>query len=118
MYYLHRRYTTQPQNKILQTKKFSLKKCSYLDPIKTSRKQCNCLIRAILQSAYGAPIPVFLLIKTMFFRLIFSIYYLLTLLPSAHIIAGWLLRYTPHRLYCLSAQATLTCPEHGFIFEG
>nr|DAG03063.1 MAG TPA: hypothetical protein [Siphoviridae sp. cttma3] len=46
------------------------------------------------------------------------IYYLLTLLPSAHIIAGWLLRYTPHRLYCLSAQATLTCPEHGFIFEG
>jgi len=43
MYYLHRRYTTQPQNKILQTKKFSLKKCSYLDPIKTSRKQCNCL---------------------------------------------------------------------------
>nr|DAI83682.1 MAG TPA: hypothetical protein [Caudoviricetes sp.] len=64
------------------------------------------------------PIPVFLLIKTMFFRLIFSIYYLLTLLPSAHIIAGWLLRYTSHRLYCLSAQATLTCPEHGFIFEG
>nr|DAM06318.1 MAG TPA: hypothetical protein [Caudoviricetes sp.]DAT18678.1 MAG TPA: hypothetical protein [Caudoviricetes sp.] len=34
----------------------------------------------------------------MFFRLIFSIYYLLTLLPSAHIIAGWLLRYTPPRL--------------------
>lgn len=62
--------------------------------------------------------PRFLTDKDAVFQTDFSIYYLLTLLPSAHIIAGWLLRYTPHRLYCLSAQATLTCPEHGFIFEG